>query len=98
MAYVYTAFFDWNKDSKKDLLLGEFETGKTGSNIKVYLNEGDDKKPHFTGEYFYATDSNGDTITNHQWCCIGIHPRIVDMNGDGHLDILSGQYYPGKIF
>ena len=94
---VYPAFFDWNKDGKKDLLLGEFETGETGSNIKVYLNEGNDKKPHFTGEYFYATDINGNTITNHQWCCIGIHPRIVDMNGDGHLDILSGQYYPGKI-
>ncbi|NOU59328.1 FG-GAP-like repeat-containing protein [Marinifilum caeruleilacunae] len=94
---IYPAFFDWNKDGKKDLLLGEFETGDTGSNIKVYINKGSDKKPKYTGEYFYATDIKGDTITNHQWCCIGIHPRIVDMDGDGHLDILSGQYNPGKI-
>lgn len=94
---IYPAFFDWNKDGKKDLLLGEFETGDTGSNIKVYINKGSDKKPKYTGEYFYATDINGDTITNYQWCCIGIHPRIVDMNGDGHLDIVSGQYNPGKI-
>ncbi|TKG89389.1 hypothetical protein EYV94_25530 [Puteibacter caeruleilacunae] len=94
---IYPAFFDWNKDGKKDLLLGEFETGDTGSFIKVYLNEGSDKKPKYSGEYFYAKDVNGDTITNHQWCCIGIHPRIKDMDGDGYLDILSGQYNPGKI-
>jgi hypothetical protein len=94
---VYPAFFDWNRDGKKDLMLGEFETGDTGSNIKVYLNEGTDKNPQYTGEYFYATDVNGDTITNHQWCCIGIHPRLIDMDGDGHLDLLSGQYNPGLI-
>ncbi|MCG8583032.1 MAG: FG-GAP-like repeat-containing protein [Bacteroidales bacterium] len=94
---IYPAFFDWNGDGKKDLMLGEFETGDTGSYIKVYLNEGSDKKPEFSGEYFYATDVNGDTITNHQWCCIGIHPRLVDMDGDGHLDLLSGQYNPGLI-
>ncbi|MCT4586628.1 MAG: FG-GAP-like repeat-containing protein [Carboxylicivirga sp.] len=94
---IYPAFYDWNKDGKKDLMLGEFETGDTGSFIKVYLNEGSDKKPKYSGEYFYATDVNGDTITNHQWCCIGIHPRLVDMDGDGHLDLLSGQYNPGLV-
>ena len=94
---LYPVFFDWNKDGKKDLMLGEFETGETGSNIKVYLNEGSEKTPSFTGDFFYATDVNGDTITNHQWCCIGIHPRIVDMNDDGYPDLLSGQYNPGLI-
>lgn len=94
---IYPAFFDWNKDGKKDLMLGEFETGDEGSYIKVYLNVGSKEEPSYTGEYFYATDVNGDTITNHQWCCIGIHPRIVDMDGDGYLDILSGQYNPGLI-
>ncbi|WP_136468622.1 protein-disulfide reductase DsbD domain-containing protein [Flagellimonas onchidii] len=94
---IYPAFFDWNKDGKKDLLLGEFETGKTGSNIKVYINKGSKKKPKFSGEYFYATDVKGDTITNYQWCCIGIHPRVVDLDQDGYDDILSGQYNPGAI-
>ena len=94
---VYPAFYDWNKDGKKDLMLGEFETGDTGSNIKVYLNSGSNKKPKYSGEYFYATDVKGDTITNYQWCCIGIHPRVVDLNQDGYDDILSGQYNPGAI-
>ena len=94
---VYPAFFDWNKDGKKDLLLGEFETGETGSFIKVYLNEGTDAEPRYSGKYFYATDVNGDTISNHQWCCIGIHPRIVDLDQDGYPDIISGQYMPGLV-
>ncbi|WP_168796407.1 FG-GAP-like repeat-containing protein [Flagellimonas onchidii] len=94
---IYPAFYDWNKDGKKDLLLGEFETGQTGSNIKVYINKGSKKNPKFSGEYFYATDVKGDTITNYQWCCIGIHPRLVDLDQDGYDDILSGQYNPGAI-
>lgn len=94
---IYPALFDWNKDGKKDLLLGEFETSDTLSNIKVYINEGTKKKPKFTGEYFYATDINGKRIANSQWCCIGIHPRLIDITGDGYLDIISGQYNPGAI-
>ncbi|MFD2968751.1 FG-GAP repeat domain-containing protein [Sphingobacterium bambusae] len=94
---AYPTLYDWNGDGKLDLIVGEFETGETGSNIKVYLNIGTKKKPKFTGEYFYAKDTNGNTISNHQWCCMGIHPRVVDINGDGYLDILSGQYNPGKV-
>ena len=92
---AYPTLYDWNKDGKQDLLVGEFLTGQ--SRIKVYLNEGSNRKPKFTGEWFYATDVNGDVISNDQWCCIGIHPQMVDMDGDGYLDILSGQYYPGEI-
>ncbi|MGI6233124.1 MAG: FG-GAP-like repeat-containing protein [Prevotella sp.] len=94
---VYPAVYDWNHDGKPDLLLGEFSTGKKENNIKVFLNTGSKKKPRFTGEYFYALDTKGDTITNHQWCCIGIHPRVVDITGDGIPDILSGQYNPGLV-
>ena len=92
---AYPTLYDWNRDGKQDLLVGEFLTGQ--SRIKVYLNEGSNRKPKFTGEWFYATDVNGDVISNYQWCCIGIHPQIVDMDGDGYLDIISGQYYPGEI-
>ena len=94
---IYPALYDWNKDGKKDLLLGEFETGDEESNIKVYLNTGTAEKPEYTGEWFYATDINGDTLTCHQWCCIGTHPQVVDIDGDGYDDIISGQYNPGLI-
>lgn len=93
----YPAIYDWNGDGKPDLLLGEFSTGDKENNIRVYINKGSKKKPKFTGEHFYARDAKGDTITNYQWCCIGIHPRFVDLDGDGYLDILSGQYNPGQV-
>ncbi len=64
---AYPTLFDWNKDGKRDLLVGEFETGETGSNIKVYLNNGSDSKPKYSGEYTYATDIKGDTITAYYW-------------------------------
>ena len=94
---AYPAFYDWNHDGKVDLLLGEFETGQTGSDIKVYLNTGTNEHPTYTGKYFYATDVKGDTMTAYQWCCIGTHPRLVDLDQDGYPDILTGQYNPGQI-
>ena len=94
---AYPAFYDWNHDGKIDLLLGEFETGHTGSDIKVFLNTGTNEHPSYTGKYFYATDVKGDTMTSYQWCCIGTHPRLVDLDKDGYVDILTGQYNPGQI-
>ncbi|AYB31972.1 FG-GAP repeat domain-containing protein [Chryseolinea soli] len=94
---AYPAFYDWNRDGKMDLLLGEFETGQTGSYIKVYLNTGSNNAPAYSGKYFYARDVKGDTLTAYQWCCIGVHPRVVDLNGDGYPDILTGQYNPGQV-
>lgn len=92
---AYPTMYDWNHDGKLDLFVGEFLTGQ--SRIKVYLNVGTKQHPKFTGDWFYATDKYGKLISNYEWCCIGIHPQIVDINGDGILDIVSGQYYPGVI-
>lgn len=64
---AYPTYFDWDKDGKKDLLVGEFETGKTGSFIKIYLNEGSNRKPKYSGKYKYATDVKGDTISGNFW-------------------------------
>jgi hypothetical protein len=35
---------DWNNDGKKDLLVGQFDSG----NIWLYLNQGTDAQPAFT--------------------------------------------------
>lgn len=61
------AFWDWNADGKKDLHVGEFETGKTGSNIRVYLNQGTATEPKFSDEFQYAKDTKGNLITVYQW-------------------------------
>lgn len=92
---IYPCFYDWNKDGKPDLLLGEFETGMPG--IRVYLNEGSREEPQYSGDFFYATDVKGDTLQTYQWCCIGFHPQVVDVDVDGYDDIISGQYNPGLI-
>lgn len=36
---------DWNKDGKKDLLVGEYGDG--GGKLRVYLNRGEDRAPAF---------------------------------------------------
>lgn len=36
---------DWNGDSKKDLIVGQFREGK----ICLYLNQGTNEKPEFKG-------------------------------------------------
>lgn len=45
VGHLVPAVADWNQDGKKDLILGHF-TGKEG-NIKLLLNEGEDKAPVF---------------------------------------------------
>lgn len=98
------AFWDWNKDGKKDLLIGEFETtskerhGKDGSTIRVYLNVGTKENPKFTDEWFYAKDTYGVPLEVNQWCCIGFTPQFVDLDDDGQMDIITGQYHPGDVY
>lgn len=98
------ALWDWDGDGKRDLLVGEFETnssdfpmGKDGSTIRVYLNVGSDSAPEFTDEFFYAEDAEGTVMEVPQWCCIGFTPQFVDLNNDGHKDIITGQYHPGEV-
>lgn len=64
---AYPTLFDFNQDGIKDLVVGEFKSGKKGSNIRIYKNIGTNKRPKYTGEFTYAKDINGDTISIHTW-------------------------------
>ena len=98
------ALWDWNGDGKRDLLVGEFETnssdfpmGADGSTIRVYLNVGTDADPKFSDEFEWARDTEGTIMEVPQWCCIGFTPQFVDLDDDGHLDMITGQYHPGEV-
>ena len=98
------ALWDWNGDGRRDLLVGEFETnsedfpmGADGSTIRVYLNVGTDADPEFTDEFEWARDTEGTILEVPQWCCIGFTPQFYDLDDDGHLDMITGQYHPGDV-
>jgi len=105
---VAPALWDWDGDGKRDLLLGESETaterseggfpkGEDGSSIRVYLNIGTDSKPRFTDDFEWARDTEGTIMEVPQWCCIDFTPQFVDLDNDGFLDIITGQYHPGDV-
>ena len=98
------ALWDWDGDGKRDLLVGEFETnssefpmGAAGSTIRVYLNVGTDSDPKFTDEFAWARNTEGTILEVPQWCCIGFTPQFYDLDDDGHLDMITGQYHPGEV-
>lgn len=91
------AVFDWDRDGKKDLLIGEFEYDNDSSNVRIYLNIGSDEEPKFSKEYIYATDTEGKRISVPQYCCIGFTPQFFDLNNDGYQDMITGQFNPGHV-
>jgi hypothetical protein len=55
--YGAPTMYDWNHDGAKDLVLGQFDSGK----VRLYLNQGPDTAPAFNGYTFFQ--SGGVDIT-----------------------------------
>jgi len=59
------ALHDWDADGKRDLWIGEFETGDCW--VRVYKNIGADNAPRFNDDFEYATDHKGNRLKIDSW-------------------------------
>lgn len=84
--------FDVNNDGKKDLLLGQFGGGR----LRIYLNSGTNSAPRF--DRFTFLQAGGKDASVRASCCIGFNPQVLDLNGDGIMDLVSGEYSPGDVY
>lgn len=76
-------YVDWNGDGKKDLVACEFER-----NARVYINTGsggNNEEPEFT------SSETGITIVQPWTTQMMSGADAIDFNGDGDIDILTGQ-------
>jgi hypothetical protein len=81
------SFVDWDGDGKKDLIAGEFETG-----VKLYKNIGSGApgtEPEFA-------DPNGVYLVKPPVGMQVFGADAKDFNGDGDIDILTGQGHGGS--
>ncbi|MBE2205098.1 MAG: VCBS repeat-containing protein [Chthoniobacterales bacterium] len=72
------AIWDWNKDGKEDLLVGE--GSYSANSIHLLLNQGTGSKPTF--------DENNRSVLAYGMGLEQLTPCVVDYNGDGHPDLL----------
>jgi hypothetical protein len=78
--------WDWNKDGKDDLLLGE--GSYSANNIHLLINQGSGARPVFDENNRFAL-AYGDGLEQ-------LTPAVVDYNGDGAPDLLVAER-SGKI-
>ncbi|MEI6493513.1 MAG: VCBS repeat-containing protein [Verrucomicrobiota bacterium] len=72
------AVWDWNRDSKDDLLVGE--GSYSANSIHLLLNQGSGARPVF--------DENNRSVLAYGMGLEQLTPCIVDYNGDGFQDLL----------
>jgi FG-GAP repeat len=72
------AVWDWNRDSKDDLLVGE--GSYSANSIHLLVNQGSGAKPVF--------DENNRSVLAYGMGLEQLTPCIVDYNGDGFQDLL----------
>ncbi|MFA7343696.1 MAG: VCBS repeat-containing protein [Terrimicrobiaceae bacterium] len=80
------AVWDWNRDGKDDLLVGE--GSYSANSIHLLLNQGSGSRPMF--------DENNRSALAYGMGLEQLTPCITDFNGDGNLDLLVTER-TGKI-
>lgn len=72
------ATWDWNRDGRDDLLLGE--GSYSANSIHLLVNQGAASKPVF--------DENNTSVLAYGMGLEQLTPTVVDYNGDGQMDLL----------
>jgi hypothetical protein len=79
---------DWNNDGKKDLAVGALD-----SKIHIFINEGTDIAPDFRVETFAQAGGSPLVVPPSR-----SSPDILDLDGDGKKDLLTGNYNGELLF
>lgn len=84
--FASPAWHDVDGDGHSDLIVGQFAEGK----LQVFAGSGAGATGLASGTWL---ESGGDLArVEGIACCTSSTPQFVDLNGDGHVDILSGSY------
>ena len=82
---------DFDEDGKNDLLVGQYVYGK----LRIYRNVGTNVQPKFDGFEWFTVGGLPACVP--AGCNVGFTPHLVDFDGDGRTDILTGSF-PGVHF
>ena len=80
---------DVDGDGKKDLLVGQYRDDPfTGARVRLFRNLGTAKAPNFDEGVFLQAGTVD--VACDEFCHTGFGPQLIDFNGDGNLDLITG--------